>query len=62
MANKHEWNENNRKVIEQFRSNEGKVGKTPHILLTTCQADAHFAGFQKRTKRQIPVVVLERLA
>lgn len=35
-----DWNEHNRKVIEEFRANGGKVGngKIPHILLTTTGA------------------------
>ena len=136
--NKEEWDERNRKLIEQFRANGGKVGagKTPHILLTTSGAKSgltrvnplhystdgdriivlaskggsaahpdwyynlvvhpevivevgaeryharasvaegeererlfnaqavlmpHFADFQKKTKRQIPVIILERI-
>ena len=136
--NKPEWDERNRKVIEQFRASGGKVdtGKTPHILLTTTGAKSgltrvnplhystdgdrfiviaskggsathpdwyynlvaypevtvevgleqfrarasvaegeererlydqhaaqlpHFAGFQNKTKRQIPVIILERI-
>lgn len=136
--NKPEWDERNRRVIEQFRANGGKVGagKTPHLLLTTSGAKSgltrvnplhyssdgerlivlaskggsathpdwyhnlvahpqvtvevggdrfparaivaegqererlynqhaaslpHFAGFQKKTRRQIPVVILERI-
>src|SRR4051794_37409889 len=138
MSNNREWNENNRKVIDQFHSNEGKVGdgKVPHLLLTTTGAKSgltrvnplhystdggrfivlaskggsaahpdwyhnlvahpeviveagterfsarasvaqgpererlfnqhaalmpYFAGFQKKTKRQIPVIILERI-
>ena len=135
MADKQDWNEENRKVIERFRANGGKVGKTPHLLLTTTGAKSglervnplhystdgerilimasksgsashpdwylnlvahpevtvelgserfraratvaegeererlfavharalpHFGGFQKKTKRQIPVIILER--
>ena len=38
--NKHEWDERNRKLIDQFRTNGGKVGdgKIPHLLLTTTGA------------------------
>lgn len=136
--NKPAWDERNRKIIDQFRANEGKVGdgKTPHLLLTTTGAKSgvtrvnplhystdgerliviaskggsathpdwyynlvaypevvveagaerfrarasiaegqererlynqhaalmpHFAGFQKKTKRQIPVIILEKI-
>jgi deazaflavin-dependent oxidoreductase (nitroreductase family) len=136
--NKEEWDERNRKVIEQFRAHGGKVGtgNTPHLLLTTTGAKSgltrvnplhystdgdrfiviaskggsvthpdwyhnlvahpevtvevgaerfrarasfaegqererlynqhaaqlpHFAGFKQKTKRQIPVVILERI-
>ena len=40
MADNRDWNEHNRKVIEQFRANGGKVGdgRIPHILLTTTGA------------------------
>ena len=40
MTDKREWNEHNRKVIDQFRANNGRVGdgKIPHILLTTTGA------------------------
>jgi deazaflavin-dependent oxidoreductase (nitroreductase family) len=135
--NKPEWDERNRKVIEEFRAQGGKVGtgQMPHLLLTTTGAKSgelrvnplhystdgdrfiviaskggsathpdwyhnlvahpevtvevgsvrfqalarvaegeererlynqhaarlpHFAGFQKKTKRQIPVIILER--
>jgi deazaflavin-dependent oxidoreductase (nitroreductase family) len=138
MSDRRDWNENNRKVIDQFRSNGGIVGdgKTPHLLLTTTGAKSgatrvnplhystdgdrfivlaskggsaahpdwyhnlvahpevivevraerfdaranvaqgqererlfnrhaasmpYFAGFQKKTKRQIPVIILERI-
>jgi deazaflavin-dependent oxidoreductase (nitroreductase family) len=138
MSDSHDWNEHNRKVIEEFRAKKGKVGRgnTPHLLLTTTGAksgltrinplnystdgdryivmaskggsathpdwyhnlvaqpevtvevgserfaarasvaegeerarlfDQHaakmpyFAGFQRKTRRQIPVVVLERI-
>jgi deazaflavin-dependent oxidoreductase (nitroreductase family) len=138
MANRQDWNEHNRKVIDQFRSHGGKVGsgKVPHLLLTTTGARSglarvnplnystdgdrfivmaskggsathpdwyynlaanpqvivevgaerfnaqatvaegqererlfaqhaalmpYFAGFQKKTKRQIPVIILERI-
>ena len=137
--NKQEWDERNRKVIEQFRASGGKIGtsKTPHLLLTTTGAKSgltrvnplhystdgdrliviaskggsathpdwyhnlvahpevtvevgadhfrarasaaegqererlynqhaalmpHFAGFPKKTKRQIPVIILERIS
>jgi deazaflavin-dependent oxidoreductase (nitroreductase family) len=38
--NKEEWDERNRKVIEEFRANGGKVGngQRPHVLLTTTGA------------------------
>jgi deazaflavin-dependent oxidoreductase (nitroreductase family) len=138
MPNTRDWNEQNRKVIEEFRANRGKVGRgsTPHILLTTTGAKSgltrvnplnystdgdrivviaskggssahpdwyynlvanpevtvevgaeqfrawasiaqgaererlynqhaalmpYFAGFQKKTTRQIPVIILERI-
>src|SRR5690606_15146867 len=40
VADKRDWNTRNRKVIEQFRANGGKVGdgRAPHILLTTTGA------------------------
>ena len=40
MSNNRDWNEHNRKVIEEFRANGGKVGdgRIPHILLTTTGA------------------------
>ena len=38
MAAKRDWNEENRKGIERFRANGGKIGKTPHILLMTTGA------------------------
>ena len=136
--NKHECDERNRKLIDQFRTNGGKVGdgKIPHLLLTTTGAKSgltrvnplhysidgerliviaskggsathpdwyynlvahpevmvevgteryrarasvaegkererlynqhatlmpHFASFPKKTKRQIPVIILERI-
>ena len=40
MADTRDWNARNRKVIEEFRANGGKVGdgRIPHILLTTTGA------------------------
>ena len=40
MSNKRNWNERNRKVIDEFRANGGIVGdgRIPHILLTTTGA------------------------
>ena len=40
MSETRDWNEHNRKVIEQFRANGGIVGdgKIPHVLLTTTGA------------------------
>lgn len=40
MSQARDWNEHNRKVIEQFRANGGIVGdgKIPHVLLTTTGA------------------------
>jgi deazaflavin-dependent oxidoreductase (nitroreductase family) len=40
-----DWNERNHKVIEEFRANGGKVGrsKTPHLLLTTIGAKSGLA-------------------
>jgi deazaflavin-dependent oxidoreductase (nitroreductase family) len=40
MSSDRDWNEHNRKVIDQFRANGGKVGdgRIPHILLTTTGA------------------------
>jgi deazaflavin-dependent oxidoreductase (nitroreductase family) len=37
MSAEQDWNERNRKVIDEFRRNGGKVGngKIPHLLLTT---------------------------
>src|SRR5688500_1501605 len=138
MSSNRDWNVHNRKVIDQFRANGGKVGNgtIPHLLLTTTGAKSgltrvnplnystdgeriiviaskggsathpdwyynlvahpevtvevgserflarasvaegeerqrlfnqqaalmpYFAGYQKKTKRQIPVIILERI-
>src|SRR5215212_3799792 len=40
MSDNRDWNAHNRKVIDQFHANGGKVGdgKIPHIILTTTGA------------------------
>ena len=45
MSGNRDWNEQNRKVIDEFRRNGGKVGngKIPHLLLTTTGAKSGLA-------------------